>query len=123
MLKPRRKSPEHDIQAAFVTWCRLNEKLLPALKLAFAVPNGGHRHVATAARLKAEGVRAGVPDWCLPVARGPYIGLWIEMKSGKNKPSDAQVEYIAMLRDARHQVFVCNDWLDAANFVKMYLAL
>lgn len=122
MLKPRRKSPEHDIQAAFVTWCRLHEKKYPELKLAFAVPNGGHRHAATAARLKAEGVRPGVPDWCLPVARGGYIGLFVEFKSSKGKPSPAQLEYIGLLKTAGHRVVVCNDFLVAAEVVKMYLS-
>ena len=36
----------------------------------FRIPNGGSRHPAEAARLKAQGVKAGVPDLCIPVARG-----------------------------------------------------
>lgn len=45
------------------------------------VPNGGHRHKATAAKLKAEGVKAGIPDLVLDQARGGWHGLRIEMKA------------------------------------------
>jgi hypothetical protein len=49
----------------------------------FAIPNGGARHKAIAGKLRAEGVRAGVPDICLPVPRGEYHGLFIELKRPK----------------------------------------
>jgi hypothetical protein len=66
------------------------ESKYPALRMLHAIPNGGHRHKATAARLKAAGVKAGVPDICLPVARGDWHGLYIELKVGKNKLTEAQ---------------------------------
>lgn len=47
---------EHDQQVAVVEWYDLNG--IPV----FAIPNGGIRHKRTAAMLKAEGVKAGVPD-------------------------------------------------------------
>ena len=37
---------------------------------AFRIPGGGSRHPAEAARPRAQGVKAGVPDLCIPVARG-----------------------------------------------------
>ena len=52
------------------------------------------RDIRTAANLKKEGVKRGVPDICLPVSRGKYHGLYIEMKAGKNKPSKEQKEWI-----------------------------
>ena len=53
---------EHDEQVLIFKWARLSEGRWPELALLFAIPNGGHRHKAVAAKLKAEGVRAGVPD-------------------------------------------------------------
>lgn len=47
--------------------------------------------------LKAEGVKAGVPDLHLPVARGGYHSLYVEMKSQTGTPSEAQKEWIAAL--------------------------
>mgnify|MGYP004433785991 CR=1 FL=1 len=42
------------------------------------------RDARTAANLKRQGVKAGVPDLHLPVARGGYNGLYIELKVGSN---------------------------------------
>ena len=44
----------------------------PQLALIFAIPNGGKRHIGTARKLKAEGVRSGVPDIFLACPRMPY---------------------------------------------------
>ena len=49
------------------------------------MPNGGKRNPAEAARFKAMGVKAGVPDLCLPVPMNGYAGLYIEMKYSNNK--------------------------------------
>ena len=56
----------------------------------FAIPNGGIRNIRTAVRLKKEGVLAGVPDLFLPVARGKFNGLFIELKTDKGVLSPSQ---------------------------------
>ena len=61
-------------QRAVVEYCDF--KKIPV----FHIPNGGYRNKAEAAHLKAQGVRPGVPDLCVPVARHGYHGLYIEMK-------------------------------------------
>ena len=76
---------EHDEQAALFRWAAFLAPRRPELRLLFAIPNGGARDARTAAKMKAEGVRPGVPDVCLPVARtGPdgrtYGALWLEVK-------------------------------------------
>lgn len=99
MKRPTEPS-EHAEQCAVMTWARLHEKRWPALRLLHAVPNGAFfggefktfasgKKVPVAAirarKLKAEGLREGVPDLCLPVPSddkmaGIYNGLYIEMK-------------------------------------------
>jgi hypothetical protein len=61
----------------------------PDLRFLFHVPNGGHRSKATAGRLKAAGVKAGVPDLLLLVPRGSYHGMACELKipGGRLLPS------------------------------------
>ena len=65
---------EHLEQREFVSWFR---KTYPNIRI-FAIPNGGWRGLAEGARLKAEGVSAGVPDLFIPA-----WGVWIEMKRAK----------------------------------------
>ena len=78
----------------------LNTKYLKEyaeLRLLYAVPNGGLRHFVVAGQLKAQGVKPGVPDLCLPVARGGYFGMYIELKKIGGKPTKEQKEWIELL--------------------------
>ena len=69
---------EHQIQTCVMEWAEGQLIQHPELKMLYAIPNGGARNAITGALLKAEGVKPGVPDLCLPVARGKYHGLYIE---------------------------------------------
>jgi hypothetical protein len=60
----------------------------------WAVPNGGWRNIATAVRLKKEGVISGVPDLVLSIPRQGYGALFIEMKAAKGRLSPAQIDFI-----------------------------
>lgn len=64
---------------------------------------------------------AGIPDISLPVPRGKYHGLYIELKVGSNKPSDNQLKCIKMLQDQGHRVEVCYGWVQAAAIITDYL--
>lgn len=92
----------------------------------FAIPNGGHRHIAVAKRMKAEGQQSGVPDIFLPVARkggtngGPF-GLFIEMKSEKGVVSPAQREWIKALREQGYLVEICHSLEQACEALTEYL--
>lgn len=105
-----------------------NLNTYPELKFMFAIPNGGFRNKSEAGKLKASGVKSGVPDICLPVKRGPYSGLWIELKrpasSGKKqgKPSPEQEEWIAFLRSQGFGAMVCVGYEMAWNVIMDYLA-
>ena len=87
------------------------------------IPNEGKRSRLTGARLKEAGLKSGVPDVCLPVARGGYIGLYIENKYGKNKPTENQKRWLRALRAAGHLVAVCYGWEQAKELIESYLAL
>ena len=104
-----------------MAWARLNEHRLPALALLFAIPNGGRRDAVTGAGLKAEGVRAGVPDLCLPVARRGFHGFFIELKASGGSLSPEQRGWIARLRQAGYAAEVCRGWEAAASRLTHYL--
>lgn len=104
-------------------WANLAQQKYPELKLMHHIPNGGKRDVKTAINLKHEGVKAGVPDICLPVARGKFHGLYIELKVGKNKPTPKQLEWIYSLEQEGYAVKVCYGWLEARETIENYLSL
>ena len=112
---------EHEHQAALFRWAGLACAALPELRLMYAIPNGGHRHIAVAAKLKAEGVKPGVPDICLPVPRHNFAGLYIELKAGKGRASDAQKWWLASLADQGYYTTVCHGWEAAKDVLCGYL--
>lgn len=79
---------EHKLQCACVRWMRLSMPFEAGLL--FSVPNGGARDAVTGARLKAEGVMAGVADLFLSIPNAQYHGLYIEMKTEKGVQSQSQ---------------------------------
>lgn len=116
-----RFSPESSEQVSLFEWCEYSLGKYPQLSLLFHVPNGGFRSAATAGRMKAEGVKAGVPDLCLPVARGGYHGLFIEMKAGRNKPTELQKKWLTDLQEQGYLTAVCYGWEEAARLLTDYL--
>ncbi len=112
---------ESNEQITLFEWCEYNLGKYPELKLLFHIPNGGYRSTATAGRMKAEGVKAGVPDLFLPVAKGGYHGLFIEMKAGKNKPTMHQTKWLDHLSNQGYLTVVCYSWEDAAKVLTKYL--
>lgn len=118
----RPNDEEHRNQVWLIQWVTTQIKNEPDLKCLYAIPNGGHRHAATAAKLKAEGVKAGVYDLHLPVARGGFCGLWIELKAGKNKPTASQNEWRDLMIEQGHDTAVCYGWHEAKNKIEEYLS-
>lgn len=113
---------EHDLQVTCVQLFRWKHRELAGLL--FAIPNGGQRNAVVAAKLKAEGVTAGVPDLLLAVMRGGYGGLFVEMKNGKaGRVSDAQVAKIEELRAAGYKVEICRNSRDFEEVVEKYLRM
>jgi hypothetical protein len=112
---------EHTEQCALFEWAAWNQSKDAALNMLYAVPNGGKRDKATAAKLKAEGVKAGVPDVVLPVARMGYHGFYLELKIGKNKTSIEQDVWLTALKAEGYLVDVSYGWQEAAHKIARYL--
>lgn len=108
-------------QEAIFAWAKMQESVYPELKLLHHIPNGGSRNKIEAANLKRQGVKAGVPDIYLPVPKGKYHGLYIELKHGKNKLSDLQREWLAWLNDQGYLALCIHGWEDAIKIIEKYL--
>jgi len=111
---------EHNEQVALFSWANLSKNKYPGIELMFAVANGGKRHIGTAIKLKAEGVKPGVPDIFLPVVKGGYFGLFIEMKFGRNKPNKNQTKYLEALKEQGYLTWICYSFEDAKEVIINY---
>ena len=123
IAKKRPIQHEANEQAALFSWAEFIKGKHPEISLLYHIPNGGSRNRFEAANLKRQGVKAGVPDLCLPVARGGYHGLYIEMKFGSNKTSGNQDNWLKALRVQDYCAVVCYGWQEAAETVIKYLEM
>lgn len=112
---------EHAEAVALMEWCRLHENLHPELRLIYAIPNGGIRQRGMAGKMKAEGVKPGVPDYHLPVARGRYYSLYIELKAKGGRPTKEQKWWAEELMIRGNAWVCCWGWEHAAATLLAYL--
>lgn len=109
-------------QRIIFQWAAMETAARPELGLLYAIPNGGKRAIKTAIALKAQGVKSGVPDMCLPVAREGYHGLYIELKRQKGGTvSETQKSWITALEGQGYKAVVCKGAEDAIRTIKEYL--
>lgn len=116
---------EHTEQVNIMKWWALAHRGLGVPEcLLFAIPNGGERNIIVATRMKAEGVRSGVPDMFLAYPTPFAHGLFIELKKTKGgRVSDAQKSFIAELNSRGYKAVVCKGAEAAINEIKRYVAM
>ena len=110
-------------QIKLFRWAEFYSGKYPQLAMMYHIPNGGSRNKLEAHNLKLQGVKAGVPDIFLSVPSGKYHGLYIEMKYGKNKPTDKQTEWMKALSEQGYGVKVCYSWQEASKAICRYLGI
>jgi hypothetical protein len=110
---------EHDEQATLFAIASYR----PELRWMFAIPNGGYRTKATAGKMAAEGVKAGVWDIYLPRPSNGYHGLFIEMKYGKNKLTELQQEFFEYATQQGYLCKVAYSADEAIEIIDDYLGL
>ena len=126
-IKPMRRTQvdfEGTEQVALMRW--LECRFQAAYAVTWHTPNGGRRDKVTAAKLKAQGVKAGIPDLQLAMARGGYFGLFIEFKA--TPPHDAEVsksqkDMLAKLQGQGYLAIVCRGMNEAMAQIGAYLDL
>ena len=113
---------EAEEQALLFQWAAAMRRRMPEMELLFHIPNGGSRNMIEARHLKAQGVKPGVPDLFLPVARHGMNGLFIEMKRADGgRLSDEQKTWIQRLRQELYEVKVCHGFDEARKALEEYL--
>lgn len=113
---------EADEQKTLFQWASYMSVRHPELRWMYAIPNGGSRNPIEARNMKAQGVKAGVPDICLPVPRGGYGALYIEMKRQKGgRLSEEQRDWISGLLEVGNLAVVCKGFDEARDVIIKYL--
>ena len=119
------KISEAQHQAAVMKWSRQPEirTKWPELALLYHIPNGGTRDPIEGRHLKQQGVKRGVPDLCLPISRGGYHALYIELKSDTGRATMEQKWWGEHLRVQGNMWEVCHGWESAVRVLEWYLSL
>lgn len=125
---------EHGHQAAIFAWAAQSD--IPELKWLFAIPNGFYGSAAQKGKMKAEGLRNGVVDICLPVGKWQgdpggneyrVCGLFIELKTEDKRNhkngglSDEQKEFGEFVTGQGYKFCVCYSWIEAKITILKYL--
>lgn len=116
---------EYDHQKYVFKWAEqpsIRERF-PDLKLLHHIKNETKGGVEQVKIDKANGVKKGVPDLCLPSAHGKYHGLYIEMKAEKGRLSPEQKWWLAELGKQGFATAVCYGWQQATEVLEWYLNL
>ena len=117
------RASEAQEQRALFEWAARAKSRYPALELLYHIPNGGSRNPVEARNLKLQGVRAGVPDICLPVPSRQYTALYIELKRADGgRVSEAQRGWLMALTRAGNLAVVCHGWDEARRVIEEYLS-
>ena len=111
-------------QQQLFQWADFSMGKYPELALLFHIPNEGKRTTTTGGRMRKEGLRKGFPDLCLPVARGGYHSLYIELKRIKGSiTTTEQTEWIEALKQQGHVAIICKGFEQAQKAIEKYLNL
>lgn len=102
-------------QIAVIDYCDING--IPV----FHVPNEGKRSAKTGKMMKRMGLRNGVPDLIFPISKRGFHGLAIEMKYGKNKPTEKQLEWLDLLNANGYKAVVCYGFDEAKETIDWYM--
>ena len=115
---------ESQEQQALFEWADRLCFRYPELSLLHHIPNEGKRSKSTGAKMKREGMKSGVPDIHLPVARGRFHSLYIELKRRKGSTvTQSQSTWIQLLGKYGNAAYICYGWEEAAKVIEEYLEL
>lgn len=118
----RRASPEEDLQRICVEYAEVLSHKQPLLKYLFHPANGGKRPRGEAGKLKAMGVKTGVPDLMLPFPspNGEWRGLAMELKSPNGKMTEDQERWLNISLASGWLAGLVWDFQDFQDYLDIY---
>ena len=112
---------EHEEQVRLFAMAKQARAKYPELDLLNGSLNGVRLNIGQAKKAKAAGMKAGYPDLFLPVARGDYHGLFIELKVGRNTTTPEQKAWLQALQQQGYYCSVCHGAMEAWDEIVKYL--
>lgn len=117
-----RKNPkEWEEQAAVFDWWK--NAYPKHIRLFHHSPMEGERKVVTGVFLKRQGMQCGYPDIAIAIPRGPFHGLYIELKVPPRKPTPEQLQMLKELSEQGYLAVICNGADAAIDQISNYMAL
>jgi len=111
-------------QQAVIAWSKYFEEL----KWMFAVPNGAFlggtkiQRINQMGRMKKAGLKVGVADLFLPVAKDGKHGMYIEMKKSKGGNVSAdQKEFLSDMASAGYHCIIAHGAKEAIDEITEYM--
>ena len=116
------KKTEFDEQVSIFQWAEIKQIEIPELRLLNSSLNGVRLSIGAAKKAKRAGMKAGFPDLFLPVARGGFHGLFIELKRvGGRKPDPEQEKWLKWLSKEGYDCYCCKGAESAIQTIISYL--
>lgn len=116
-VKKKRQYPETDLCKEITDWIRHNIYRYPSLCRFYHEANEGDRKPWVAVQM---GFRAGVSDYHYAARTDRYIGLYLEIKAGKNTPTTDQTTWIEESIEYGYQACWCNTAQRAIMIIEDY---
>ncbi len=110
-------------QASLIQWARLSINKYPELVYLHCSLNSVQLSSIQDKIAKSQGMIKGIPDLFLPVRRGTYSGLYIEMKIKGNELTLEQEKFLSYVESQGYCVDVCYNWIEAKNTLINYLEI
>jgi hypothetical protein len=118
---------EHQIQEAIFSWFEVAVNKYPDLDLAYSTASGVRMPIGLLMKCKRLGiVKKGLPDIVIPIPKGPYHSMYIELKITKSSPSRTsaeQINYVDRLNSLGHYAIVLKGFNNTVNEIEKYLRL
>ena len=99
--------PEESLHIACQRWLDMMALQDWRFGCVFHVPNGGQRHIAVARKLKAMGVKPGIPDYVCPVPSNGFNGMVVELKVPGGRLSEHQKRWMEIFKRLHYRCAVC----------------
>jgi len=126
-MKKKNKREEDRFQMICVDWFKLQypRKILYHIvnSLQFVAGSDRGSFIGALKRLVRMGLKKGMPDLCIAEPRGPYCGLYIEMKTLENDAEEHQIDIHLRLRRNRYAVYICKEFDQFRLIVNGYFLL